>query len=91
MLGTNHFFALSNPALVSALSKSLPVPRQGDILQRKLSDLGVERREVNGFGVATTTTEDRGCVGQQLLLSVADLVGMNLELFAQFSQRLVFT
>ena len=41
VLTVDHRFALSNPALVSAPSKKI-------ILQRQLSDLGVQRFHVDG-------------------------------------------
>jgi hypothetical protein len=80
-------FALSNPALVSApLKKSISSACCPNLVWS-----GARRGELNGFGVTAATAKDRSCVSQQLLLPVADLVGMNFERFAQFGQRLVFT
>ena len=46
MGSVDHFFALSHPALVSALSKKI-------ILQRELPDLGVEYLEIGFSGLCS--------------------------------------
>jgi hypothetical protein len=59
VVSVDHGFALSNPALVSARSKKV-------VLQRQLSDLGVQRRQVHrGHGLAAACEDVRGALPQR--------------------------
>jgi len=60
------------------------------ILQRQLPDLGVQYLQVDGRLIGPRlAAEHVGRLGQQLVLSVGDLVGVHVVLLRQLGQRLV--
>ncbi len=82
VLTVDHRFALSNPALLSALSKI--------VLQRQFADLGVQRLHVEG-GLAGPTpaawAEHIGSAAFELCLPRRDLIGMDVELLGKLRNR----
>src|SRR6185436_16492639 len=78
----DHRLALSKPLLPSAPSKI--------VLQRQLSNLGMERLHVDGRrprSVAAAATENIRCPALELRFPRCDLIGMDVELPSQLSQR----
>ena len=81
----NHRFALSNPALPSAPSKKI-------VLQRQLSNLGMQRLHVDGrlrrpVTAAGAGAENIGSTALKLRLLRCDLVGVKVELLGKLGQR----
>lgn len=58
--------------------------------QRQLADLGLHPRHIDlGLLLNPVLPKNRGCALLQPRLPVRDLVGVNIELLGQLSQRLV--
>jgi hypothetical protein len=77
----NHRFALSNPALLSALSKKS--------VSSQFSDLGVQRLHIHDrlCGFPAGGTENIGRAVFELRFPRCDLVGMNVELLRKLRKR----
>src|SRR3954447_5336568 len=85
MGAVDHCFSLGKPALPNA-------PAQKINLQRQLSGLGMEHRQVHrrsGLLAACFGAKHPGCPVEKLRLPLSNLVGMNVELLSQLGQRLL--
>jgi hypothetical protein len=81
----DHRPALSKPALPSATSKKI-------VLHRQLSDLGMERLHIDRRRIrsgARHSAEHPGSPFLKLRLPLRHLVGVNVEVLRQLSQRVL--
>src|SRR5687767_975408 len=75
MRAVDHRFALGKPALAWRSGQKI-------VLQRQLSDLGMQHRQVHRWTLtvaATLRAKQPGCPVEKLRLPLGDLVGMNVE------------
>src|SRR4030081_1422217 len=83
-----------NSCVIASGGKKLRPPRpersfQKIVLQRQLSDLGMQRLHVDGWlrGSLAAGTEHIGCPFLELRLPRCDLIGVDVELLRKLSKR----
>jgi hypothetical protein len=85
MRAVDHRFALSKPALAWRSGQKI-------VLQRQLSDLGMQHRQIHRRSLtvaATLRAKQPGCPVEKLCLPLRDLIGINVELLNQLGRRLL--